>query len=297
VPDTGVATESTASASDPQLAARAALGELAAIWFEFPGTSGRGAAVMFSERTTLSPPFYADFAAAVRASPWLRPLTASSFVKTIAQPGRAVLSPRSYRGLGGQYVRRLLAVRSELGQFAQVARGSRTLVDRLRDDLWLSEGATSVQDPALGRRFVESVQARIDRTYDRVRITNTLFTLYSQTGSIPLTISNSSDYEIRARIELLADSRLTFADGDSRPILLPRASRVFTFRVRAKTTGRFPVKVQLKTSDAPAAETITETEIVVRSTAYNRVALFLTIGAALFLFAWWGRRFLPRRNS
>ena len=43
--------------------------------------------------------------------------------------------------------------------------------------------------------------------------------------------------------------------------------------------------------------TIVQTQIVVRSTAYNRVALLLTIGAALFLAVWWGRRFLPRRTS
>jgi hypothetical protein len=37
--------------------------------------------------------------------------------------------------------------------------------------------------------------------------------------------------------------------------------------------------------------------VVVRSTAYNRVALFLTVGAALFLLLWWGRRLLPRKRS
>jgi hypothetical protein len=36
---------------------------------------------------------------------------------------------------------------------------------------------------------------------------------------------------------------------------------------------------------------------VVRSTAYNRVALVITTGAALFLALWWGRRLLSRRKG
>jgi hypothetical protein len=54
----------------------------------------------------------------------------------------------------------------------------------------------------------------------------------------------------------------------------------------------------VRTPGNPAvAQTITQTEVLVRSTAYNRIALVLTIGAALFLLGWWGRRFLPRRRS
>ena len=52
-------------------------------------------------------------------------------------------------------------------------------------------------------------------------------------------------------------------------------------------------------TDGPsqAGDTIAEATMVIRSTAYNRVALIFTIGAALFLLLWWGRRFLPRRGT
>jgi hypothetical protein len=79
---------------------------------------------------------------------------------------------------------------------------------------------------------------------------------------------------------------------------LPPAERTLTFAVRAKTTGRFPIRVQVRTPGRDSAsQTITQSEVVVRSTVYNRLALFLTIGAALFLLMWWGRRFLPRARS
>jgi hypothetical protein len=297
VPDIAVARLANAPQADPALAARAALGELAATWLELPGTPGRGAAVLFSERTNLPPAFYGRFAVLVRGSPWLRPQTASAFAGAIPQPGRQDLPTRAYRGLGGLYVRRLLSARAALGQFQQATRNARSLVDRLRQNLMLSEGAVATRDPTLGRRFIDSVEQRIDVTYSGVKIIGGPVTLASQNASIPITFSNRSAYPIEGNVRLLADRRLAFMDGEARPVLPPNSSQVIEFRVHASTTGKIPLKVQLRTSDDPTADTIAETDIVVRSTAYNRVALFITIGAAMFLLAWWGRRFLPRRKS
>ena len=42
---------------------------------------------------------------------------------------------------------------------------------------------------------------------------------------------------------------------------------------------------------------IEQQTIVVRATGYNRVALLITIGAAILMLAAWARRFLPRRTS
>ena len=64
--------------------------------------------------------------------------------------------------------------------------------------------------------------------------------------------------------------------------------------VQAQTTGRFPITVQIL---APQGGLITQSQLIVRSTAYNRVALVVTAGAVLFLLVWWGRRFLPRRAA
>jgi hypothetical protein len=62
-----------------------------------------------------------------------------------------------------------------------------------------------------------------------------------------------------------------------------------------RTTGRFQVPVQVV---SPSGRVIGHPEtIIVRSTAYNRVALLITIGAAILAFAVWARRFLPRRNG
>jgi hypothetical protein len=46
---------------------------------------------------------------------------------------------------------------------------------------------------------------------------------------------------------------------------------------------------------SPSGRPIGEARLVVRSTAYNRIALVITIGAALVLLLLWARRFVPGR--
>jgi hypothetical protein len=67
-----------------------------------------------------------------------------------------------------------------------------------------------------------------------------------------------------------------------------------TLRLKAslRSTGRFPVRVLMV---SPSGRMIGETTLVVRSTAYNRIALLITIGAALVLLLVWARRFVPGR--
>jgi hypothetical protein len=118
-------------------------------------------------------------------------------------------------------------------------------------------------------------------------------TLTSSRGLIPVTLHNQAGYPVRLEITLRS-SRLEFLGGGSQDVTLSRPSQRFDFPVRAQATGRFPVDVELRTPDGTRIAT---SSIVVRSTAYNRVALVVTIGAALFLALLWGRRFLSRPRT
>jgi hypothetical protein len=60
------------------------------------------------------------------------------------------------------------------------------------------------------------------------------------------------------------------------------------------STGQSLIDVQLV---SPSGRVIEQETIVVRSTGYNRVALLITIGAAILMVGVWARRFLPRRTS
>jgi hypothetical protein len=298
VPDPQVMARATAYPQDPTLAAHAALGELATIWLEFPGTPRRGAAVLFGEGTNLDPRFFPAFAALAGSSPWLHAVTARDLATITVDREQRPIPTRIYPGFNPAYVSHLLVTRGALGQFEQTAEDAKPLVERLRTQLLLADSSSFVSDPLRGRLFIDSAYGAIQRTYKRIVVSPGVVTLTSRQGSIFVTLENQTGYTVRVRILLIADRRISFVQGDSRRITLPPTVRTLTFSVRAETTGRFPIKVRVQTpADPGVAQTITETEVLVRSTAYNRIALFLTIGAALFLLGWWGRRFLPRRRA
>jgi hypothetical protein len=120
-----------------------------------------------------------------------------------------------------------------------------------------------------------------------------VITLTSSTGSgIPVTVSNAAAEGLRVTVRLESQYLrgspsidLELAAGDSQTV---------TFRVDAQRTGRFSVALQVV---APDGRIIEKKDLVVRSTVYNRIALLITIAAAVALLGLWARRFLPRRTS
>jgi hypothetical protein len=301
IPDTGVASVASAYASDPQLDAHAALGELAAIWQEKPGTPGRGAAVLFPERGSLPPEFFRAFASAVAGSSWLRTVRASELEGIVGTGVHQPLAVQAYPGFALDYVRSLLDAKDRLAAFRATGEGAKPLAAALGDLLLLSESSIFVTNSTAGTRFIQAPMRRIRAVYNHVGVANAKvpLTLVSRSGVLPITLYNDSGFPMRVVLRFVTDRRLVFVDGDSQEIILPASSHTLTIPVRAQTTGRFPIKIQLLTptpATGSAPDTIAETELIVRSTAYNLVALVVTIGAALFLAIWWGRRFLPRQR-
>jgi hypothetical protein len=300
-PDDRAADTMAAYPGDPRLAAQATLGELAARWLEFPGTSGRGAAILFPDSPSFDAAILPSLASLVMASPWLRPVTASYLTAFVPPTGDQGVPAHRYPAFPGAYVGAYRQADASLGRFERTVVDEDVLVDGLHNDLRLSLSGSFVRhrDQPEGLRFIDAVDRTIATAYGKVSVDDVPITLASRGGvSIPVTIRNDSGFAMSVEIRLVADRRLTFVQGASQTAVLDTGSRTFTFPVRAETTGRFPIKIQVLTR-APlgAAETIAEAQVVVRSTAYNRVALFLTIGAGAFLFAWWGRRYLPRKKS
>ncbi|MGH2525972.1 MAG: DUF6049 family protein, partial [Actinomycetota bacterium] len=158
------------------------------------------------------------------------------------------------------------------------------------------ESRQFLSDPGGGLAFIEDVHDSVSAVFRSVTIdTVDVITLTSSTGSgIPVTVRNGADSALRVRLQLTSDFLLeTPPEQDLE--LRPKAEQTVTFRVDARSTGRFQAELRvLAPSGRPIGRLV---EITIRSTVLNRTALLITIAAALVLLGLWARRFIPRRKS
>ncbi len=301
-PDPGL-TPYLAPSNQPRLRAIQALGELSAIYFEQPSVV-RGVAIVVGrddqpDRRFLSA-LLGPLANPPAGSRWLQPRKASAVVSAVP-PSELPAGQQRRRIRSGDFVSlspTLVAAIRDAGtriqQFQTMAGSELALTVRLRDMLLIAESGDLRDEVGTALDFVGAVRTTLDREFDKIQPpSGSAVTLTSQRGVIPITMRNLADYEVKVKVTLLSP-RLDFLEGATQEVVLSREALALTFPVRAQATGRFPVRILV---DTPGGSRIAESQIVVRSTAYNRVALFVTIGAGVFLALWWGRRFLRRATS
>lgn len=299
VPDPLAAARLTSLPLDPLLRARWVVGEISALYFEQPSVD-RGVALVFDERTPVEEALLEPLLEALhppalpRRTAWLRAVSASRLLAGDAPGGTRVLAPSRFATYPSSFPAAVAAARRAIARLESAAAERPPLIGDLSAMVLMAEARHFLQDPAAAYGFLGQVRTRVDAELSKVQPPGPgAVTLTSRGGVIPVTIRNDTGYAVRVRV-LLRSPRLQFLDGDSREVLLQRQVQQLAFPVRAQTTGRFPVTVLLQ---APDGSRIGESRLVVRSTAYNRAALFITGGAALFLALWWGRRFLPRTSG
>ncbi|HEV8681466.1 MAG TPA: DUF6049 family protein [Actinomycetota bacterium] len=291
VPDAVVAQRLSELPEDPRLRARWVIGELTALYFEQPSVD-RGVAILVhagQDRT-----FVQALVANLQSAIWLSPASATRLLAITGDGELRSLNDLRVRLYSDAFLQETAEARESIDHLESMTEGTSPLSERLQGQVLLAEARDFLRDEPAGLAFLEAVQDRVRREFDKVEPpTPSSVTLTSRGGVIPVTIRNLAGYRVRIRVVLLSP-RLEFLEGDSRKVVLDRRVQVFTFPVRAQTTGRFPVAVRLETLRGAL---IAESQIVVRSTAYNLLALVITLGAALFLAAWWGRRLLSRLRT
>lgn len=283
-----------AASEDPRLTAQQAIGELSALYFEEPSVL-RGAVVLIDEATAPPLGFLVPFLRSIAAPPprteWLRPTKISSLVAAVPADERRRLMPSSPHIYSPNFVQDLGDAREAIDQYASMTDEAVPLPAHLSSLLMRAVSRHHASSETSARAFIGAVRSALSDEFDKVEPpSGSAVTLTSQEGVIPVTMRNATGYDVRVRVTLRSP-RLDFLEGGAREVVLSSEAHALTFPVRALTTGRFTVRILV---DTPSGRRIAESEIVVRSTAYNRVALIVTIGAALFLAAWWGRRFLRR---
>jgi hypothetical protein len=295
VPEPGVMArlQSPPTLDDPVLTAQTVLGELATIWQEQPGVD-RGIGLVVSEDLLAQPALYGALARDVAGAPWLRTLHAGEFVLRYPPAEPSALTAPIPRRFGSGYVSELRRARRNIDVYRSMLVEPGTLADEYDHMLLLAESRQFLSSPDGGLAFIGHVRDSTAAVFSAIGIDAVdEITLASSQGSpIPVTVLNGSAEPLRVTVELHS-SRLE--GTPSIDLELPAASsETVTFRVDVRSTGVFTVVVQVA---APSGRVLAVHDLTVRSTVYNRVALAITIAAAVLLLALWARRFLPRRTS
>jgi hypothetical protein len=119
-------------------------------------------------------------------------------------------------------------------------------------------------------------------------------TLTSRTSTIPVNITNTLNQPLKVRIEF-DSGQLEFLDGDIVTRELPPGVTRLDVRVRALTSGAFPMGITVRSPDSSIE--LDRTTFDIRSTAVTGVGFVLSIGAGLFLAVWWARHWRSSRRS
>jgi hypothetical protein len=303
VPDPAVAAllQSAITGTDPVRAAQVVLGDITSIWQEQPGVL-RGIALVVSE--DFPPSFFVPFARAVANAPWLSTMHAGEFTSAFPPADLSLLTVALPRRFSSEYVDELRLARRDVSTYRSMLVNPSEEPDRLETMLLFAESRQYLANPTEGLAFITGVRDAVGGVFDAVRVDSaSVITLTSSTGSgVPVTVHNSAESALRVHVRL--ESQFLRGSPGVDLELRPGDTQTVTFRVEARSTGRFTVELQVlspggrcSSPSPPLRCIIDEQTLVVRSTAYNRIALTITIAAALVLLALWARRFLPRRTS
>lgn len=109
-------------------------------------------------------------------------------------------------------------------------------------------------------------------------------TLTSKENTIPITIKNSTNKQIKVTIRLESD-KLAFPDTDEFQVTLKGQNKTIQVPVRSRTSGSFPIKISMLSSDKNVL--LATQSVTLRSTSFSGVGLTIMISSFIFLVLWW----------
>jgi hypothetical protein len=288
----------------PAAWAQRVLAETAITWLELPNSEApRGILLAPSQSWRPAPGFFRSLLRGLGAAPWIRSVSAADLARKVRQgpdQGRRPLAPYTSAdvslGLPASYLGGVVDAGSQLTSFSRVVGSDFEALDDYDRDLLIARSSDwrSPAARAQGRAFVRAVSQGIASVYRQVGVQRTRVTLTSRHGAIPITVTNSGDQRLTVVLRL-SSPRVDLPPVSDSFTLDPREHVTRRVEVGTRTTGTFPIRVEVLTPDGKV-RIVQNGQVTLVSTAFNRVALILAGGAAGFLLLWWGRRTGWRRR-
>jgi len=296
------------SASAPVEWAQRILAETAVTWLERPNSSEpRGILLAPPQDWRPSRAFFRSLVRGLGAASWLRLQPVSTLAAEVPQgPAEGerrlatVTATDVAAGLSRTYLNRVERTRDELDSFTRAVGNDFNPPDdsSFERDLLVAESSDWRPPSARGRGrgYIRAVDQGIKGVYRHIRVITTPVTLTARSGKIPITVANGSAE--RVTVVLRLTSPKVDLPAASEPFVLEPGRRTTQLlQVGTRATGTFPIRVDVLTPDGE--HTIAGGDVRLTSTAFNRVALALTGGAAGLLLLWWrrGRRRRPENGD
>ncbi len=276
------------------LGAHTMLADLAVLWQDYPGQT-RNVIAMPDRRWDVDDIFMTQFLRGLSTTPTLHPTTIDEFFATpAATTGRGPLVQRLANEKTNLPSESLFvqAQRNRSGFQSMTGLGTRPYERITRQLLFATAADLENHERAewlheFDRTFHEQL-AGIHLPSERfIRLT-------ARRGEIPVSIQNDNGYPIKVQLRLTS-SKLDFPSGASRLVTLERAQLTERFAIDARTSGAFPVQVQVLSPDGSLD--LVNSRITVRSTATSALGVGLTGGAIAFLLLWWLRSVITTRRA
>jgi hypothetical protein len=279
---------------DPIRRAQAMLGELATIWREAPVPDlPRGVAL--SLPSGAEPAFWGPFVRRLVRAPFLGAVDAEELVSLVPPPTEpATLAAPSTVAFSPGYADAIKRERRDVRAYASMLPSGDPSPARLARDLLYAEASGYLGDELAGRAWIDRVNRITEDAFARARPdTSQVFTFTSRSGSIPILMSDPGKTPLTVVLQLRS-SQFRFPDGSEQTVTLTQPNQVVSFTAAATTSGRSQILVVVR---APSGRKIQQQILVVRTTAVSRIALIITIAAAIVLAALWTRRYVRRPKT
>ncbi len=153
------------------------------------------------------------------------------------------------------------------------------------------------------KQYLSVAKKQITKVTGRIRLVDRgTYRLTDQEGTVPITLTNTNPNSPAKVMLRLKSEKLEFLDGDknqpgtfSQVILLNKANNTLRVPVRYRTSGAFPMEVEVLTPDGNLL--LIKERFVIRSTSISGVGILLSLGAFAFLMLWWGRHWRSSRRA
>lgn len=278
--------------------------ETATIRQELPSVEGRVVQVTVPSMWHPSPALIEELLAGLRDAPWLHTVTPGEAVELAEPEPRNDTFVEIFPPLPGDPGDALFADIEETTGFIDDFRRMgppEPLIERLRRNTLVAESRIWWAGTALaaaGRDYLASSESIVRDEIGKVTIAGPdEINLTSQKGEIPLVVANGTGFPTTVRIAMLSPERDLVLEPEELPAQRIEAGESFQFTVEAsaRASGIFQMEVVV---DTPRGELeIAARSITIRSTAFNLVALGLTVGALVFLVVFYVMRLLRRRRE